>query len=183
MKDEPSLAIEERALIQARLGVGAGFEVLFNALAGPISAFAARRGSDDPDGVANTALFDAYKGLANFEGDFSAFRAYVFRIARNRIIDDFRKRERRPKLAVLDDVPAALVIEDTAELMGSQQWVSQLLGELTEDQREVITLRILGDVSIAETALIMGKPITAVKALQRRAIRRLHALTGAEVHR
>lgn len=182
MQPSDANEITDRALLQARNGIGAGFEVLFTELAGPISAFAARQGSDDPDGVANTALFDAYEALPRFDGDFSAFRAYVFRIARNRIIDDFRKRERRPKFAEMAGETPDPTSDETADRLGSDEWVTNLLDQLTDEQREVIMLRVLGDVSIADTALIMDKPISAIKALQRRAIRRLHALTGEEVH-
>jgi RNA polymerase sigma-70 factor (ECF subfamily) len=177
-----STAQANRALVQARNGVGAGFEYLFHELAGPVAAFSARQGADDPDGVANTALFEAYKGLPMFEGDYRAFRAFVFRIARNRIIDDYRKRSRRPQLTELRGEASRPVWEHTDERLGSEEWVTGMLEQLTEDQREVVMLRVLGDLSIEDTALIIGKPVTAVKALQRRAIRRLHKLTGEGVN-
>lgn len=170
------------ALAQAKAGVSSSFEVVFAELAGPISAFAARQGADDPDGVANTALFDAYQALATFEGDYSAFRAFVFRIARNRIIDDFRKQERRPRLVRFDAAEPDVVVDDTPDRIGADEWVTTLLGQLTIEQREVIALRVLGGISIAETARIMDKPISSIKGLQRRAIRRLHVLTGEDVH-
>lgn len=175
-------AVANRALIQARNGVGAGFEYLFRELAGPVAAFAARQGSDDADGVANTALFEAYRGLGTFEGDFSGFRAYVFRIARNRIIDDHRKKIRRPRLVEMNGAVPAPRSERTDERLGSEEWVTNMLDQLTDEQRTVVSLRVLGDLSIAETSDLMGKPESAVKALQRRAIRRLHKLTGEVVH-
>lgn len=174
-------ALANRALLQARNGVGAGFEFLFHELAGSISAFADRKGAEDPDGVANTALFDAYRALPTFEGDFDAFRGFVFRIARNRIIDDYRRRERRPKLAVLSEASPNPVWDRTDERLGADEWVADLLDQLTEEQREVIMLRVLADLSIEQTADLMDKPVTAIKALQRRAVRRLHKLTGEDI--
>lgn len=182
--DEKSIDQAEAndALQRTRNGDGTGFEYLFNELAGPLSAYARRQGADDPDGVANRALFDAYKGLPNFDGDFGAFRGYVYRIARNRMIDDHRRSERRPKVTELTARDVVPVTDEVADRMGSNEWVTNLLEQLTEDQREVITLRVLGDLSIQDTARIMDKPVTAIKALQRRAVRRLHSLTGEEVH-
>jgi RNA polymerase sigma-70 factor (ECF subfamily) len=49
----------------------------------------------------------------------------------------------------------------------------EALEELTEDQRSVLFLRVIGDMPVLEVARILGKPETAVKALQRRAVARL----------
>jgi RNA polymerase sigma factor (sigma-70 family) len=48
-----------------------------------------------------------------------------------------------------------------------------LMSILTSDQRDVIALRIVADLPLAEVAKIIGKPVTAVKRLQARALRRL----------
>ena len=56
-----------------------------------------------------------------------------------------------------------------------------MLGTLSEDQREVLLLRVVGDLSIEEVAKAIGKRPGAVKALQRRglaAIRRELARKG-----
>jgi RNA polymerase sigma-70 factor (ECF subfamily) len=51
--------------------------------------------------------------------------------------------------------------------------VAEAMGGLAEDQRECVQLRVLLDLSVAETAELMGKSEGAVKALQHRAMRRL----------
>ena len=50
-----------------------------------------------------------------------------------------------------------------------------MLERLNEDQRSVITLRILGDLSIEQTAEVLGKSTGAVKQLQRRGLLRCAA--------
>ena len=67
--------------------------------------------------------------------------------------------------------PAA---EDLA-LAGLGDNVARILRPLTDDQREVILLRLVADLSLADTAEITGKPVTAVKRLQARALRRLQS--------
>jgi RNA polymerase sigma-70 factor (ECF subfamily) len=51
--------------------------------------------------------------------------------------------------------------------------VRAVLDTLTEEQRDVVTLRVIGDLSLEETAEVMGKRVGAVKALQRRALMNL----------
>jgi RNA polymerase sigma-70 factor (ECF subfamily) len=45
-----------------------------------------------------------------------------------------------------------------------------LLAPLTDDQRDVVALRLIADLSLEETADVMGKGVGAIKALQRRAV-------------
>jgi RNA polymerase sigma-70 factor (ECF subfamily) len=54
--------------------------------------------------------------------------------------------------------------------------VGQLLEELGEEQRAVITLRVLADLSLEETAAVLGKSVGSVKQLQRRGLLRLREL-------
>ena len=51
--------------------------------------------------------------------------------------------------------------------------VVELLRDLSREQREVLLCRVVADLSLEDTALIVGKPVTAVKALQRRAVNAL----------
>ena len=54
-----------------------------------------------------------------------------------------------------------------------------LMQELNEDQRTVVTLRIIGDLSLEQTAEVTGKTIASVKQLQRRGLVRLRSLMAA----
>jgi len=63
--------------------------------------------------------------------------------------------------------------------MGSDR-VTELLSSLTEEQRDVIVLRLISDLSIAEVAAMLDKQPGAVKALQARALRRLGRVISAE---
>lgn len=56
----------------------------------------------------------------------------------------------------------------------------ELLKELAEAQREVLTLRIVADLPLAEVAGVMGQSVGSVKQLQRRGLARLKELLGEE---
>jgi RNA polymerase sigma-70 factor (ECF subfamily) len=51
--------------------------------------------------------------------------------------------------------------------------VATLLASLTDAQHEVVVLRLAVGLSLEETAEIVGRPVTAVKRLQARALDRL----------
>ena len=53
--------------------------------------------------------------------------------------------------------------------------------QLTDEQRELIVLRFVADLSLDETAAALDKPLTAVKAMQRRALATLRRTISPEV--
>lgn len=61
--------------------------------------------------------------------------------------------------------------------------VARLLAELTPDQRSVLALRVVADLSVEETAAALGKTPGAVRVLQHRAITALRRSLAAEVTR
>ena len=116
-------------------------------------------------------------GLGRFRGDERAFRAWVFTAARHRAVDWHRQaaRRRTQPLPVellaertAPDDPAAAVLEAQ-----STRAAYALIAELPRPQAEVLALRILGGLEVAEVAQILGKRPGAVRALAFRGTRRL----------
>jgi RNA polymerase sigma-70 factor (ECF subfamily) len=117
------------------------------------------------------------RGLGRFCGDEQNFRTWVFTAARHRAMDWHRQAVRRPvgSLPVellsdrpAPDDPAAAVLEAQ-----STQAALALLAELPADQAEVVALRVLGGLGVAEVARIVGKRPGAVRVLAHRGLRRL----------
>jgi RNA polymerase sigma-70 factor (ECF subfamily) len=101
----------------------------------------------------------------------------VFTVARHRAIDWRRQAARRPTMSVpveqlaerpAPDDPVAAVFEAQ-----STRAALALLAELPTDQAEVVALRVLGGLEIAEVARIVGKRPGAVRVLAHRGLRRL----------
>src|SRR5207302_10116264 len=117
-----------------------------------------------------------------FEGDEAGFAAWLFTIARRRLADHRRTAARRlpPLLGVdLDDRPAADDPEASAVDSISAEEAARLLTRLTPDQAEVITLRVLGGLDVAQVADVIGRSPGAVRVLQHRGLRRLAELVGS----
>ena len=105
------------------------------------------------------------------------FTSWLYRIAHNTVIDNFRRKGRRPTVP-LDDFIAATTagesdLERHAEVSWTMREVVRAMEDLTDLQREVITLRFAGGLSVAETASAVGRKENAVKALQHAGIRKL----------
>ena len=150
------------------------FEAIYNRYAGRIRAFAIARGADDADAITNDVMLRAFRNLSTFTGDEGQFVRWIFTIARNRLIDAHRAQQRRPQIV---DTPVPDRVEPSAEVSAlaemSTERVADLLGSLTVDQREVVALRMVDDLSLRDVAAIVDRPVTAVKALQRRGLKAL----------
>jgi len=179
-----TISLEDAVLDAARRDERGGFEQLFELLAGPVTGFVRTRGADDPEGMANSVLYAAFSHLDSFEGDWTKFRAYTYRIARNKLIDEHRMTARRPSLVDLTESAAPAFRDDFVTQVTDRDYAIQLLEHLTEDQREVLLLRTAGGLSIEETAESVGKTINATKQLQLRAVRAIQrAMNTAEAGR
>ncbi len=151
------------------------FDELFNMWSGSLHTFALARGVNEPEDVVNETFMGIFKSIHRFTGTESDFRAWVFRIARNKITDHHRRRGRSPVTFPLETAPAIVggnVEEEAMEEFGNERLV-ELLDLLTDAQREMIMLRIVGDLTIDQVASVMGRSSGAVKLLQNRALQQL----------
>jgi RNA polymerase sigma-70 factor (ECF subfamily) len=160
------------AIERAQAGDARGFDALFRACAASVAGYLRARKVNDPDGTANEVFLRAFRTIHTFRGDTAGFRSWLFTIAHNAAIDDARRRRRRVRETPLESFPVAAGgdVEVDADTLLSQQRVEALLDCLSCDQREVIMLRVIADLSVDQTAAIVGKSHEAVKALQRRGL-------------
>ena len=124
----------------------------------------------------------AVRDLGSFSGNERDFRAWVFSIAHHRLIDEARRTARRPVEPVpteklVDHVAAADAETEAMDRIGAGE-VTRLLAILSVDQKAVLLLRVLGELTVPEVARVVGKRPGAVKQLQRRAIARLRKELG-----
>lgn len=110
------------------------------------------------------------KNLEKYRVKEASFSAWVFTIARHTLIDHYRvKREE----ILLENGSELKEREKEIEKVSVRDLLEKALLNIKEDYREVIYLRFLMDLSLKETAKVMGKTENAVKLLQFRAIKAL----------
>ncbi|GIG20267.1 RNA polymerase sigma factor SigD [Cellulomonas chitinilytica] len=170
-------------LAAARTGHGEAFESLYHDLVRPVAAYLRARGAPDVEDLTNEVFLAVFTGLPRFRGDQAHFRSWVFTIAHRRVVDAWRRRARTvaTELVADPDPPACGSAEDDALALLATEGVVALLARLTDDQRDVLSLRVVADLTVEQTAAVLGKPVGAVKALQRRglaAVRRIISREG-----
>lgn len=113
-------------------------------------------------------------GLYNEEGKFVS---WVMRISHNLVIDYFRKSNRMPKFEASEDYDVFQFITDNApnaenNLINDQvvNDLQQLIAELPDDQKEVLSMRLYRDMSFKEIAEITGVSINTALGRMRYAI-------------
>ena len=170
-------------LAAAQADAGWAYERLFRSLAGAVASYLRGQGAEDPDGLTNEVFLRAFRQLGRFDGTEAGFRSWVFTIARNAFLDERRRQSRRPLIderAPLREHPMPGGEVTALTRLGTEQ-VRELLDQLAPDQRDVLLLRILADLSVDQVASVLGKQPGAVKQLQRRATATLRRRLGVEV--
>jgi RNA polymerase sigma-70 factor (ECF subfamily) len=174
--------VVDEALRWARAAEPRGFECLFRIFGPSVAGYLRMHHVGDPDGTANEVFVRAFRSLHTFRGDASRFRAWLFTIAHHASVDDARRRRRRIRELPLETIsePVDGQAEDAALHVLARERVRHLLDGLSADQRDVLVLRIVADLSVAETAAALGKSYEAVKALQRRGLAALAAAVSSQ---
>ena len=130
-------------------------------------------GAPEPEDVLSETFLQVARDISSFDGDEAGLRGWVFTIAHHRLIDARRRSARRPvELSREPPEPVGRADDAADEALAriGLEKVQRVLGELSEDQRAVLLLRVVGDLSVEEVAKAIGKRPGAVKALQRRGL-------------
>jgi RNA polymerase sigma-70 factor (ECF subfamily) len=119
----------------------------------------------------------AFEGLPNYEPRGAPFSAWLYRIAHARTVDYWRQQQRRREVDLFDTLPAREPQPEEV-VVAKSEWSAALglLAQLTDEQRDVIILRFIEEMSLAEVAETLDKTVGAVKALQHRALASLARL-------
>ena len=176
----------ERTLAEAREGHGSALGELFRDLYPRILRFLRALEPNEAEDLASDAWLDVANALRQFEGDERGLRALAFTIARRRLIDLQRRRAKHPSVPIeleqlVEEGWAGDVEEEAMTALATEAALARVAA-LPPDQAEVILLRVLGGLPVADVARIVGKRPGAVRVIQHRALRRLaEQITGDNV--
>lgn len=157
----------------AQVGAAWASTAIWVQYAPAVAAFLRARGSNEPEDLTSEVFLAVFERLPGFVGGEPEFRSFVFSIAYRRLVDELRRRSRRGEhtewSAESDPRRSASAEDQALEAMGDAS-VLALLDGLSEDQRSVMVLRVIADLTVEQIAVVLGKRPGAVKALQRRAL-------------
>ena len=129
--------------------------------------------------LASDVMLRVLESIERYQPRGVPFSAWVFRIARNRLVDIRRRSHRRREVSLVDSLVTASAggsPHATVERALDFGEVCFALGQLTDTQEQVIVLRFLKDLDVATVARTIGRSESAVKSIQFRALTALRRI-------
>ncbi len=173
----------DRIVAKARTGDPASIAALYDLFSVRVYRFVLVRVRSDQDAedLLQRTFLKVIEALPRYESRGLPFAAWLFRIARNTVIDHERTRHEEARL----DDAAERVDErsnpaELAEAAMERDAVRSAMDLLTPEQREVIAYRFFAGLSPREIGLLMDRREGAVRALQFRAIQTLRESLGSD---
>jgi RNA polymerase sigma factor (sigma-70 family) len=142
----------------------------YRALAPAVLGYLRAERAPDPEDLLGEIFLQVARDVRKFRGDDDDLRRWVFTIAHHRLVDERRRRTRRPVLA---DAPVPEWPDPRQPAQAVDPMLVDALAQLTPEQREVVVLRFVADLSLEDVAGITGRTVGAVKAMQHRALEML----------
>ncbi|MDP3948811.1 MAG: sigma-70 family RNA polymerase sigma factor [bacterium] len=130
---------------------------------------------EDAEDLTHQVFINAWQNISNYKDLGFPFSSWLYRIARNQVIDSYRTKKPEISLDEVDEESFAALgineknIDDKIQI----ELVMKALKELKEDYQDILVMRFVEDLSVRETAVAVGKSEGAVKLMQHRAIKEL----------
>ena len=131
------------------------------------------QGRSAAEDITSQVWIDVRRNMARFEGDGVAFRSWIFTIAHRRAIDEGRRTARRHEVLVDSITPRLAACRAMDPLGDSLDNVLALLATLQPVAAEIVMLRVIYDLPVAEVAAITGESESNVRILTHRGLERL----------
>lgn len=162
-------------LAAAKTGDQDAIAVLYRALNPLLLRYFRANAAPVAEDLTQEVWLGAAPRLHTFEGDEMQFRTWLFTVARRRLVDHWRMTGRRVT-EVHDEIEASSTdADDPSSHLVGEAAIAELTAGLTDEQREVIVLRVVGGLSVEEVASIVDKSPGAVRVIQHRAVRKAAA--------
>ena len=171
-----ALADEDTRVDRAREGDARAWTEIVEDLGPTLRGYARARGIRDADDVMQDVFVAAASRIGDFEGDWKSFRSWMFSICYRQIVNRYRSKHK-------DGVALPMTLADEAEPSPEEAIVSQVeasqamraLNVLSEIERDVVLMRVIGDLDTGEVADAVGKTKGNVRVIQHRAMEKIRA--------
>jgi RNA polymerase sigma-70 factor (ECF subfamily) len=171
---------EEKLVKLAVTGNSSAFGELYDHYQPMIYRFVAVKVSrrEEAEDITHQVFMSAWQNIRSYEHRGHPFSSWLYRIARNQIVDFYRARRNDVALDAIDPeyfvAPASA--DFTVPLKLEMEAVRRAMGQMKPDYQDVIIMRFIEDLSLKEVAGALGKTEGAVKLMQHRAMNELKKL-------
>ena len=179
-KDSKNIFFRE-LIEKAKAGEKSAFTEIYTQLFTPVFRYIYIRVKNkaEAEDIAQGVFLKAYQALPNYKEQNRPLLAYLFTIARNSIIDHWRKAKNAISLddsengiKEITDPESGKFNEnfDKTQKIGK---IKEALKKLTPDQKEVVSMKYMSELSHKEIAAILGKSEDAIRQLACRGLKTL----------
>ncbi len=164
-------------------------EALYERYSGAIYSLAVRmlRDTGAAEEVTQDTFFNVWQRAASYKPDRGKVTAWLFSIGHHRVIDETRRRKRRERAQVHQDVETAYQPEDDtndparfANRQMQRGMLKEALSQIRVEQRAVVELAYYGGLTHSEIAKRLGQPLGTVKTRMRLGLKKLRELVGPQ---
>lgn len=134
----------------------------------------------DAEDLTEVVFLKAWQSISSCHIKKAAFKSWVYRIAHNSVIDHYRTRKETQSIGEVHSlVDEEMDLEATISTAEKAAELAQTMGQLSPIHQHVLTLRFINGLSPTETAEVLERSAGAVRVMQHRALKALHALLVA----
>jgi RNA polymerase sigma-70 factor (ECF subfamily) len=171
---------EERVIKRAIKGEASAFGQLYDHYQPQIYRFIMIKVGhrEEAEDLTHQVFLSAWQNVHSYKHRGFPFSSWLYRIARNQVIDFYRTKKPAETIDELDEehVPVSETLEIVIDRNLVMEDIFGAIAKLKQDYQDVIVLRFVEEYSLKETAEVMEKSEGAVKLIQHRAIRQLKTL-------
>ncbi len=163
-----------------RSGESAAFGVLYDRYAAKIYRFVYYKifNKETTEDIVSDVFYKALERIDSFDPEKGVFSAWLYRIARNTVIDRYRTKHTTVDIDDIFDLGHDERFAEKFDAQATLEKISKYLETLNATQREIVTLRIWGELSYKEIAAITGGTEGSVKMAFSRTIREVREKMG-----
>ncbi|HJT38077.1 MAG TPA: sigma-70 family RNA polymerase sigma factor [Actinomycetota bacterium] len=178
IEEQETYSLVERA----RTGDREAYAMLFDRFHDEIYRFATRRIGDPVAGqdAAAETFADAFSGIRRFHQTGAPFEAWLYTIARRRIVDQVRMRARHEHAELPSSDMGQPSSSGHEPSVVDAMLLRGLIARLSETERDVLELRFMEDLDVEQTALRLGKQPGGIRVIQHRALTKLRTMMAEE---
>lgn len=169
---------DEQVIKQVKNGDAEAFGMLYDQYAEVIFRYVYSHLENrlDAEDLTEEIFLRAWRALPKYDERGLPFSAFLFRIARNSLIDYYRQRKVVQSIDDIEIQSHEAGPEEAVDIRIENNDLRNRIGELREDYRNVLIFRFLSGLSPEETAQVMQRSVGAVRVLQHRALSALKDL-------